>query len=388
MTSPIDRGLNQKIGLAVGNTGWKRYVFAALVFLASTGLLIFLLPLTKDAASQREILTLTAAMEAFERGDAELAKASIQALAERGDASAQFTLGKMYQRGQGVSRSVADAIKWYEKAVRQREPSAMINLGLMYRLGDGVPKNFPEAVHLFRLATRYGDHLGSVYLGIMHEKGEGLFRSDETAVQYFQTAARRGEVLGMYHLARMHEEGRGTLPNMNAALDLYKQAAEKGHDPSLRIIQAFGVTSSSGASTPAAAAQLTRRTEIPIRYDGSRYFVDGKVVGVEEVSFVLDTGATLVSIPRPALDRLLSQGKIKESDFRGRIAFTGWDGGVTYRETLTLPSLHVGEEIVENISAAEARNQDTALLGVSFLSKFRNWSIDHERRLLILNDRP
>jgi predicted aspartyl protease len=186
----------------------------------------------------------------------------------------------------------------------------------------------------------------------------------------------------------MHEEGRGTLPNMNAALELYKQAAEKGHDPSLRIIQAFGVTAPPVAAAPAATTQPTRRTEIPIRYDGSRYFVDGKVVGVENVSFVLDAGATLVSIPRPTLDRLLLQGKIQESDFRGRIAFTGWDGGVTYRETLILPSLHVGEEIVENISAAEARNQDTALLGVSFLSKFRNWSIDHERRLLILNDRP
>jgi TPR repeat protein len=103
MTSPIDTGPNQKIGLAIGKTSWKRYVFAALVFLTSTGLLIFILPLTKDAASQREILTLTAAMEALERGDAELAKASIQALAERGDASAQFTLGKMYQRGQGLA---------------------------------------------------------------------------------------------------------------------------------------------------------------------------------------------------------------------------------------------------------------------------------------------
>jgi hypothetical protein len=326
-------------------------------------------------------------METLERGDTEVARAALHIWGERGDPFAQFNLGKMYQRGQGVDRSVTEAVKWYAKAVRQREPGAMINLGLMYRLGDGVPKNFLEAAHLFRLAARYGDHLGSVYLGIMHEKGEGPFRNDETAIQYFQTAARRGEVLGMYHLARMHEEGRGTLPNMTTALDLYRQAAEKGHDPSLMIIQAFGVSSLSSTTASTTAQLPSRRTEIPIRYDGTWYFVDGKVVGVESVSFVLDTGATLVSIPRPTLDRLLLLRRIKESDFRGRIAFTGWDGGVTYRENLILPSRHIGEKFVENIDAAEARNQDTALLGVSFLSRFRNWSIDHERRLLILNDR-
>ena len=52
--------------------------------------------------------------------------------AEKGDAKAQFNLGNCYFNGWGVSKNMAEAVKWYKKAARQGIPNAkkaLNNLG-------------------------------------------------------------------------------------------------------------------------------------------------------------------------------------------------------------------------------------------------------------------
>ena len=39
--------------------------------------------------------------------------------ADRGDAAAEFTLGVLYEKGQGVRQDNAEAVKWYRKAAEQ-----------------------------------------------------------------------------------------------------------------------------------------------------------------------------------------------------------------------------------------------------------------------------
>ncbi len=55
-----------------------------------------------------------------------------KALAEKGNAKAQFTLGLMYTLGQGVPQDYQKAVTWLRKAARQGNASAQSNLGLMY----------------------------------------------------------------------------------------------------------------------------------------------------------------------------------------------------------------------------------------------------------------
>jgi uncharacterized protein len=43
--------------------------------------------------------------------------AATKAKAEKGDAGAQFNLGKMYDFGHGVTKDEAEAVKWYRMAV-------------------------------------------------------------------------------------------------------------------------------------------------------------------------------------------------------------------------------------------------------------------------------
>jgi TPR repeat protein len=53
--------------------------------------------------------------------------------ARAGDSSAQLNVGYLYDTGQGVSRSRAQAMAWYRKAVRQGEAAAANNIGTIYR---------------------------------------------------------------------------------------------------------------------------------------------------------------------------------------------------------------------------------------------------------------
>ena len=52
---------------------------------------------------------LQAGVDAYNRGDYETALKKFLPLAEQGDAAAQFNLGKMYRKGQGVPQDDAEA---------------------------------------------------------------------------------------------------------------------------------------------------------------------------------------------------------------------------------------------------------------------------------------
>jgi len=50
-------------------------------------------------------------------------------LAEQGHAVAQFSLGVMYRKGQGVSQNYKTAAKWFRLAAEQGDAAAQFNLG-------------------------------------------------------------------------------------------------------------------------------------------------------------------------------------------------------------------------------------------------------------------
>jgi TPR repeat protein len=56
---------------------------------------------------------------AYERGDYATAYEEFLPIAEQGDAFAQFSLGIMYDNGEGVPQDYAEAVKWYRLAAEQ-----------------------------------------------------------------------------------------------------------------------------------------------------------------------------------------------------------------------------------------------------------------------------
>jgi uncharacterized protein len=95
--------------------------------------------------------------KAYVRGDYDKALADIQFLAHGGEARAQYDLGLMYDKGQGVPQSDAEAMYWYGRAAEQGEPRAQYNLGLMYLNGQGVHPDLVKAYYLISLSASHGD---------------------------------------------------------------------------------------------------------------------------------------------------------------------------------------------------------------------------------------
>ncbi len=63
---------------------------------------------------------------------------TITLAAEQGHADAQYNLGNMYRKGEGVPQDDKTAVKWYTLAAEQGLAYAQYSLGLMYALGYGV----------------------------------------------------------------------------------------------------------------------------------------------------------------------------------------------------------------------------------------------------------
>ena len=86
----------------------------------------------------------------------EVAQKEMLQLAEAGDVELQFSLGVMYEHGEGVRQDYAEAVRWYRKAAEQGQAESQYNLGLMYEKGKSVPKNRKVAKEWYKKACDNG----------------------------------------------------------------------------------------------------------------------------------------------------------------------------------------------------------------------------------------
>jgi len=76
--------------------------------------------------------------------------------AAKGSVPAQFTLGYVYEKGEGVKQDYKEAMVWYQKAATQGYAAAQINLGSMYEKGQGVASDIKQAVSWYEKAAAQG----------------------------------------------------------------------------------------------------------------------------------------------------------------------------------------------------------------------------------------
>ena len=97
---------------------------------------------------------------------------AVRALAEQGDIEAQFDLGLMYDRGEGMPEDDAEAVRWYHRAAEQGHVRAQYMLGGMYTNAQ----NYAEAARWWRQAAEQGHATAQVFLGDMYANGRGVLR--------------------------------------------------------------------------------------------------------------------------------------------------------------------------------------------------------------------
>jgi TPR repeat protein len=73
--------------------------------------------------------------------------------AQKGDAEAQFELGKNYETGRiGLPKDLVQAEHWYRLAADQGDPFAEASLALLYQFGKGVRQDSLQALMWYEVA--------------------------------------------------------------------------------------------------------------------------------------------------------------------------------------------------------------------------------------------
>lgn len=112
--------------------------------------------------------------------------------AEQGSGSAMYELGEMTERGHGTTRNIEQAIKWYEKAIKNNNSSANVRLGRFYLEGVDVKKDYKKALSYF-LKAKKGKSTGTYYyLAVMYENGYGIRKNLSLAKEYYDKADKWG----------------------------------------------------------------------------------------------------------------------------------------------------------------------------------------------------
>ena len=79
---------------------------------------------------------------AYTVGDFALAHSEWNPLAEAGDARAQYQLGVMYQKGEGVAADAAEAARLAEQAAKYGNSEAQYFLDALYHNTTGYPRTW------------------------------------------------------------------------------------------------------------------------------------------------------------------------------------------------------------------------------------------------------
>jgi uncharacterized protein len=148
--------------------------------------------------------------------------------AKLGDAFAMLLLARRYQRGNGVAKDDAQALKWFRQAADGGNVTAMAYLGEIYRSGQGTGKDFAQAAVWLRKAAEgaCADAMG--FLGEMYFNGEGTNKDFAKAADWFRKGAGAGCAKAMGFLGEMYFYGMGMEKDLVQAAAWFRKAADAG----------------------------------------------------------------------------------------------------------------------------------------------------------------
>jgi TPR repeat protein len=163
--------------------------------------------------------------------------------AEADNAEAQYALGELYLKGDGVPRSFPAAAQMFRRAAEKGNLArAQYALGLLYQRGLGVPKNEVEAVLWWQRAADQNFSAAITYVGIALLDGKGIQKDEEAARKMLERAADLDEPNAQYTLCRVYERGIGTKKDQVLAMKWCILAAEQAHPQATQKVEEFSTT--------------------------------------------------------------------------------------------------------------------------------------------------
>ena len=149
----------------------------------------------------------------------------LKKVADLGDANAQLAIGEMYADGDGLSRDDAQAVTWFQKAAEQGNAKAYYNLGVMSFEGRGTPQDDVKAMEFWRKAASLNYFSAQGKINDLYDAAQ---TGDARAIAWLRNIANHGEIKAQNTLAHMYYDGTGVDRDYTEASQWYLKAANAG----------------------------------------------------------------------------------------------------------------------------------------------------------------
>ena len=162
------------------------------------------------------LLTLSAPAAA---SDADTLKAMV-ALADKGDAEAQYHVGMMHNNGIGTEQDLRQAFAWFQKAAASSDPLGAYKLGCYYD-GQGVgivALDENEALKYKLVAAKAGYALAQHDVALLYER-QG---NPEEALKWWKLAADQGYPRALLGLSMAYSGGKGAPKDLSLSYAYFK----------------------------------------------------------------------------------------------------------------------------------------------------------------------
>jgi TPR repeat protein len=167
--------------------------------------------------------------KALAENDAVKAEKYSRMAADAGEASSQYNLGVMYEKGDVVKKDINEALRLIKLAAAQEFPFAQSKLGFYYLTGVGVVKDEVEGIRLIKLAAEKGEVLAQYNLGLSYVNGIIRPPNKTEAVKWWRLAAEQGDAASQASMGSSYFMGNGVKKDLSEALKWYRLAAAQNH---------------------------------------------------------------------------------------------------------------------------------------------------------------
>ncbi len=127
-----------------------------------------------------------------------------RAIAEQGNADAQYELGWDYIRAVAARENYNTSFEWFLRAANQGHAEAQFNLGTIYQRGLGVRQDHTKAIQWFKKSNSSHSQLE---LGEIYEYGKGVKQDKDVAKEWYGRSCDNGAQNGCDSYRILKEQG-------------------------------------------------------------------------------------------------------------------------------------------------------------------------------------
>jgi len=127
----------------------------------------------------------------------------LYAIADEGKDWAQYQLGCRYLYGcHGFDINLPECVRYMQMAVEKGYASAQYGLGHLYDKGQGVPQDWEQSFHWSLLAANQGYAKAQYAVGCAYFDGEGVDKDIDQAFIWWKKSADLGFHRAQYNLGK------------------------------------------------------------------------------------------------------------------------------------------------------------------------------------------